>query len=524
MKIARRVHDLRAEKGVSLPLVAASLLVLMGLAAFAVDLGWFYVNSQRVQRAADAAALAGVVYLPTSEANAYSAAVEVGTNNGYADRPGDQTSGAWPQLVSTKVDPTRLRVQIYDEVPTFFLKVFGKATQVITEHAVAEFVPPLKLGSPGNQFGNACDPRQAGCTGQSNFWANIHGRDTNTSMGDAYSSRCDGGGVSATCPTLNESFGRALTNQPYDGYLYGIEANGAASFTIQFVDIQFRNRSTGNTTGDQIRTGDRGCEDWGNSTNANCGPDVRVTLYAPDETTLNLADATVLCDYTYVPIGQTNNITTASYVWQTPPVPAGCWTRNNPGTGTYVLQVRLVNATGTFDSGLNRYSVRATSLGNAAKLFGLRDMSIYNNFSGSSSNFYLAELSPVYAGKTFVIELYDPGDVALNTDNFIRLIDPTTGAVATTCEVFWKDSESLPWQSLGTHSPCSVNARRANNNDRFQDDWLKMEYRVPDTYTCSGALGCWWSINYAYAGAGSVQDTTTWRAYVIGNPIHLIRG
>ncbi len=526
MSNRRKVRELLEEKGISLPLVAMSLFLLMSLAAFAIDLGWFYVNSQRVQRAADAAALAGVVHLPTSEANAIAAAVEVGTNNAYADQPGDETSGAYPQLVATKIDATQLKVQIYDEVPTFFLKVLGMNTQLITEYAIAEFVPPLKLGSPGNSFGNGCDPRQAGCVGQPNFWANIHGRDTDTRMGDAYSSRCNDGETSgnAGC-VVNPSFSRVLTTNAYDGYLYGIEANGEGSITIQFIDIAFRNRSGGQTTSDAIRTGDRACEAgaWGNSAAPDCGPDVQVTLYAPDETTLDLSDAVALCTHTFTPIPQTNDFSTASYVWQAPP--GGCWTQAGPGIGTYVLQVRLVNAAGN-QAGLNRYSVRVTSPGGNAKLFGLRDMSIYNNFQGSSSLFYLAEMTPVYAGKTFVIELYDPGEVPLNTDNFIQLMDPTdTGdGIADTCEVYWKDAEGDAWQSLGTHSPCSVNARRANNNDRYQDDWMKIEYEVPDTYTCAGALGCWWRIRYNYAGAGSVNDTTTWRAYVIGNPIHLIRG
>jgi len=52
------------EAGLTLIWVASMLVLLLGASAFAVDLGWIYLNGARLQRAADAAALAGVVNLP----------------------------------------------------------------------------------------------------------------------------------------------------------------------------------------------------------------------------------------------------------------------------------------------------------------------------------------------------------------------------------------------------------------------------------------------------------------------------
>ena len=45
------------ERGAALVWLAFMMTFLIGVAAFAVDLGWLYVNSSRIQRAADAAAL-----------------------------------------------------------------------------------------------------------------------------------------------------------------------------------------------------------------------------------------------------------------------------------------------------------------------------------------------------------------------------------------------------------------------------------------------------------------------------------
>ena len=47
-----------------LVLFVVSIFVLTGITAIVVDVSWYWANTLRVQRAADAAALAGVVWLP----------------------------------------------------------------------------------------------------------------------------------------------------------------------------------------------------------------------------------------------------------------------------------------------------------------------------------------------------------------------------------------------------------------------------------------------------------------------------
>ena len=79
---------LKNEKGAILPFVALVLLLLLGLASFAVDLGWFYLNSTRVQRAAESAALAGVIHMPQAyTTKAEPTAVQVAATNGYTTAP-----------------------------------------------------------------------------------------------------------------------------------------------------------------------------------------------------------------------------------------------------------------------------------------------------------------------------------------------------------------------------------------------------------------------------------------------------
>ena len=137
-------------------------------------------------------------------------------------------------MTPTILSSTKLRGRGANGGADLFLGVIGFDSMEIASTATAEYTPPLKLGSPDNSFGNACDPREPGCSGQANFWANIHGLDTDTRMGDAYSSRCEegeGSGNTCTGSEVNVSYRRALSSTSYDGYLYGIESGGSP-FTI----------------------------------------------------------------------------------------------------------------------------------------------------------------------------------------------------------------------------------------------------------------------------------------------------
>jgi Flp pilus assembly protein TadG len=50
------------ERGAVLPLMSIIIVILMGAAAMAIDLGWLFWQSIEIQHGADAAALAGVIY------------------------------------------------------------------------------------------------------------------------------------------------------------------------------------------------------------------------------------------------------------------------------------------------------------------------------------------------------------------------------------------------------------------------------------------------------------------------------
>jgi hypothetical protein len=102
-----------------------------------------------MQRAADAAALAGVVWLPGNVSQAQTVARAESAKNGF-------TNGVNGVVVAPTQDPTntrRLKVRIDGDVGTFFARVLGINTWHATVNSKAEYVLPVPMGSPENYYG-----------------------------------------------------------------------------------------------------------------------------------------------------------------------------------------------------------------------------------------------------------------------------------------------------------------------------------------------------------------------------------
>lgn len=233
----------RSESGATMIIVALVLIVLMGMAGFAIDYGWLYWNGVKIQHGADAAALAGVVYEPGDQATAYTEALGAASENGYANLSPDSTVTP----VDFIDDPTavenanQLVVTVSHTVPTFFMKVFGIDTVTITKRAVAEYALPLAMGSDLPYFGE--DP----ALGRNpNFWANIHGCYTPRKFGDRSASQCNNNTSTSSCPKnpeRRETLSAGTNNGIADltgGYLYAIEVPaGAANLSVDILDGPF---------------------------------------------------------------------------------------------------------------------------------------------------------------------------------------------------------------------------------------------------------------------------------------------
>ena len=155
--MVRKVY--REEKGYSLVTVALLLMfVVVPLLALVVDIGYAYVQQQRMQNAADAAALAGTRALHLEGA---ARAQEVAAD--YARR-----NGAKEVLVTVDPEAKTVRVKAKTDFPTFVADILGIETLAADNRAAAihgaiaemrEGVYPIAVDWPdlGFMFGDEYD-------------------------------------------------------------------------------------------------------------------------------------------------------------------------------------------------------------------------------------------------------------------------------------------------------------------------------------------------------------------------------
>jgi Flp pilus assembly protein TadG len=244
----RLLRRRRNEQGGYVAILAAvfTAALMMPLCAVSVDVSVWYVEVQRVQNAADAAATAGVTYLPDDFASAKATAITVAGRNGYPN------SGSSSVSVSIGDKPTQLVVTIDSTINNAFGSAFGINTETIERSATADFNGPVLMGSPCNSFGN--EPPGTGstdqhgpatpasqivapaggalCTSNPQLWGAIAGPDTPKGNGDEYMTR--------TCNTGNAGC-TGTTNDEFDpqGYFYIVRVAAAAvgtPVTIQIYD------------------------------------------------------------------------------------------------------------------------------------------------------------------------------------------------------------------------------------------------------------------------------------------------
>ncbi len=128
---------------------AMSIIAFVGLCAVVIDISWYWSNNLRMQRAADAAALAGVVWLPGNVSTAVTVAQAEAAKNGFTNGTGSVTVTPTQDSLNNR----RLKVHIEGDVGTFFARVLGLNTFHATADSKAEYVLPVPMGSPENYYG-----------------------------------------------------------------------------------------------------------------------------------------------------------------------------------------------------------------------------------------------------------------------------------------------------------------------------------------------------------------------------------
>lgn len=152
--------SLREERGASLILIAGSLMMLLGIAALAVDIGFARSERLDLQNAADAGALAGSFELPDEPSTARAAAAEYAYLGVDLSAPAGIACGAntecfnsgdftvrvttpYSKPGSSEPPAQQIRVQMCSASPTFFGRVLGASEVGICGDAVAVSGPGL---------------------------------------------------------------------------------------------------------------------------------------------------------------------------------------------------------------------------------------------------------------------------------------------------------------------------------------------------------------------------------------------
>lgn len=505
-----RATGRRTVHGQILVMFAMSSVLLFGVLALVIDVGNLWNASLHVQHAAEAAALAGVPYMPGDFATASSRAVAEAKKNQYSTATGATVTPA-VDVASNR----RLDVTISHPAGTFFLRVFGVNSVVITRTATAEYTLPVPMGSPLDAFGD----------NSGNFRAVVAAQGSDRGNGDAF------GAYYNPNPTVNAGY-----NQK--GYDYAIDVPaGAGSTSIDLYDATFC--AVDPTKG----TGDR----WLNSP-AWTQFSTYYTLWSdPAATPLDYNDDVIVAstgalfeNKRQVDKSAALRDTSYSYpshsFWSLPacttdPYHNQWWTLAAVTTpGSYRLNVTTTNQANINDqkgtSGSNKWGLRALSTDPLykAKVYGLGKIAIYANVNSGITLFYLARIEAVHAGKTMVIALFDPGDALGNSS--IEILKPTAAGYVPATFSYTADTNAASCCRSGTN--ITVLPTTVSGTARYNNSWVTLTVPLPMSYTApvppgepAGSLGGWWKIKYNFSD--QTTDSTTWQVSIRGNPVHLVQ-
>lgn len=653
-------HANPGDRGYVMVMFALLLVPLMMFTSLAIDVSSWYSRAIELQRSADAASLAGVIWMPDI-AHAMNEATPVLERNGLVDGVDDITI----EMTAGESGGSSFKVCVTDQsVPQFFAAVFSAPVKM-TRCAVAAFNAPLQLGSPLNYFGGNHEalgtpgpvaPGRVGPTpsvfafgsemdqycwvssgGQVvGFWFRNNSltpsdwhyqpHPANALVGDhppcgtaapllPIDPATLSGGIEAFgCRVSGESarWERIGPGEFPTGYAYYNDGfgSGTCQYSISPIPPErspkmwaaIQSYGWGHQSGDAYSTAGAEHRDTGYWYSVDIpesgvtGPlsiqvfdlvlhcatmpcaspvgdqgvsmQIRMAVYDAGPFQFDLSGATPMpgCDTGWVRNGTPQ---ATQYVNRWAPV---CTIASpSPGARYYINVIANDAATGKTDRGVTGYALRAVAgpyppsctaqmapghvacygTGAQPRLSAYGAMVMFNRIDeNEATKFFLAEVTPSFAGKTLEIDLFDPGDGT--GDSWVSVIGPSIAGPEgvmipdSACMVASRAYGDTNWSPValsngpdGTYPhTCTVQTSQGGNNE-FQDRWLRFKIPIPSDYGTTGSEdwtrcdtavadpttqggSCWWQISY-YVKDGRLGDYTTWDARAENDPIHLLR-
>lgn len=517
-----RMAKLRPRQGGYILATTAMMLIpLMVFAAFAVDVGGWYVSADEAQRAADAAALAASVKAPNA-ASVQTEAVRVAALNGLVDQPdgpGPDGKPQFPQVTSKVLNSATVEVRITVEGESHFGQIVMDSIP-IERYAVAELTRPLPMGQPTSALGTGVDTIYPGET--NNFWLNIHDPTTPRRSGDHLSANLLASGFANPWKTKDST---------KDGYLFGVNIPNDG----QVYDLQVRITCF--------------------KPNSNADGEAKLSLHVPDNTfTPNyIRDNLTVPAYSWGTYARTAACSSTPYdytaaeegaVWQTVmsnmgSVATGDWLlqAQHAGSGRLLYSLRVVNQSGSPHCTVITNSTCATVRPiNWLGIFTDDDMFGGADPSTKNIELYLAEVGPENYRSTLEIFIFDTAD---GIDE-VQILLPPRDSNSTDPSLLARNVAPMTWgivddnlQSTGvpaagqfrqcadTSYDCLKYPTFASDRTWFNDQIVRLEIdlaNVPGGYACTS--DCW--VKVQYTASNTIGETTGWQANIIGDPLRLI--
>lgn len=571
---ARRAST--AQKGYVLVMFALLLIPMLFMAGLSVDVGSWYNRAAQIRKAADAAALAGVVWLPNTS-DAEGAAREAAAKNGFDEAD----PGITIEVETSNVSSRRIRVTITDDsVGSFFWGNLGGRDIELTRTSFAEYVLPVPLGSPRNFFGlgilfdnPGVDPPFATeylynsvnpfCTAKENgdrYQSGYHGVCSGSANGefnpdgysfyiDAVAGRPDDIEVLLYDPRYNEDEGTGFMSPPVCRWEWPNwterRSNESRTFTLtergqyqsystwsgwsNISNLDPGNYNINNGVRYRFRQRYEICtqaeitEKAPDDERVNNGRDTYTfILYAADTTPLNDGDNPEMCRAVFeydTPFDASLQGYLGSRRWNKMP----CTIPKGGQSGRYIMKVRnSATANSPRNDGSNQYGVIARYPSSVGTDYGLCDGRNDNVCPRVYGKAALSVKAAAVATKaSFYLAEIEPEHAGKTLR--ITLFDPgeggnfieihgPTGADSWARVSFVYRVDGGNWS--GNTSRLDVTGNRYNGKVVEIDVKLN-SYNPPSN-------NHWWQIYYDFASGVAVTDRTTWEAEVLGDPIHLV--
>ena len=177
-------------------------------------------------------------------------------------------------------------------------------------------------------------------------------------------------------------------------------------------------------------------------------------------------------------------------------------------------------ASGNSQAGHNRMSIFAgfgsgidSTDGSNVTINARGRLPIYANADGANTEFFLARVLPYDAGRTLRVTLFDMGDAA--AAGTLQILPPSEYATTFSGCGSPHDGATLNVNE----STCTMN--NVSSGTGFNGRSVNVDIPIPSDYSCDESADRVLVKVLADFPAG-VNDTTTWSAAILGNPIRLV--